>query len=146
MFWGRLADGAKELGLSSIRLDVNAPFLQEGYHASWEQPGRAPAEEELWQTAIPLTARGHVVGRLKVCGVCGLRKVSARVAVVAQMANEIEVALADYVRRQLTAAGPARATVPVEAEAEADLAAPARGDSRRRTHPMPLPGMSRAQV
>src|SRR5262249_55242147 len=66
-FWSRLTGCAAEMPLHSVRLDVNVPAIDEGYHASWVR--LADGEEDgLWRIEVPLASRGQVVGRLELAG------------------------------------------------------------------------------
>jgi UDP-GlcNAc:undecaprenyl-phosphate GlcNAc-1-phosphate transferase len=92
--WCRLTDCAEDLGLNSLHLDINAPLIQESYHAVWDRRVAPGGEDRVWRTDIPLTTRGHAVGRLRAAGERGPHCLSTKVAYVAQLAQEIEAAIA----------------------------------------------------
>jgi UDP-GlcNAc:undecaprenyl-phosphate/decaprenyl-phosphate GlcNAc-1-phosphate transferase len=87
--WNELTTRAEQLRLRSVRLDVNAPRIGEGYHAFWEL-WRGSEEDALWRTEIPLVAHARIVGRVLVTGERDDLCVSEKVALVAQMVHEIE--------------------------------------------------------
>jgi UDP-GlcNAc:undecaprenyl-phosphate GlcNAc-1-phosphate transferase len=95
--WGELWDGltasAARLDLRSVSLDVNAPAIQEGYHAVWSRGGEGEGDEDgagLWRAEIPLTACGQWVGRVEVTGRRDGECVSRKVAEVARQVAQIE--------------------------------------------------------
>jgi UDP-GlcNAc:undecaprenyl-phosphate GlcNAc-1-phosphate transferase len=107
--WARLTACASELELHSVRLDVNAPAIHEGYHARWDCQADV-ASDGLWRAEIPLTAWGHPVGRLEVAGPHDRGIVWAKIATMATLVEEIENTVT-----RLTAAG---TTAPLAAPAE----------------------------
>jgi UDP-GlcNAc:undecaprenyl-phosphate GlcNAc-1-phosphate transferase len=97
-FWCRLTACAGELGLRRLRLDLNAPLIQEGYHACWERPGGAP-EGGYWHAQIPLLALGRMVGRLDMAGRREAGCVGAKIVAVSKLIQELEVAISEQVSR-----------------------------------------------
>jgi UDP-GlcNAc:undecaprenyl-phosphate GlcNAc-1-phosphate transferase len=87
--WGRLTVVAEQLRLRSVRLDVNAPAIHEGYHARWESR-LSSLEDGLWRAEIPLSARGHLAGRLEIAGFRDEGAVWLKVAKMAALGEEIE--------------------------------------------------------
>lgn len=67
LLWETLVESAEEMGLSEIRLDVNSPAEQEGYHASWEQLGHE-TPELCWRMEFPLVIAGRTIGRVLIVG------------------------------------------------------------------------------
>ena len=65
--WATLTESAGKLGLTTIRLYINAPAIQEAYSGSWESP--LPQEpENRWEMRLPLLVAGHTVGFLEIAG------------------------------------------------------------------------------
>jgi UDP-GlcNAc:undecaprenyl-phosphate GlcNAc-1-phosphate transferase len=68
--WESLWDGLKEavfdLPVDNIELNVNAPMIQEAFHASWTR--RTSNVESIWRFDLPLVAAGHRIGHLRVGG------------------------------------------------------------------------------
>jgi UDP-GlcNAc:undecaprenyl-phosphate GlcNAc-1-phosphate transferase len=93
--WGQLTARACELNLRTIYLDVNAPAVHEGYHATWQGPDRAAAEDQgdTWSAEIPLNARGQTVGRLSVSGWRDRDPVWTKVAAMTAVAEKVEAQL-----------------------------------------------------
>jgi UDP-GlcNAc:undecaprenyl-phosphate GlcNAc-1-phosphate transferase len=95
VLWRRLLSCADGLNLRSLVLDVNAPAVQEGYHARWFRgPGPEPEGAEVWLVDIPLTAAGQAVGRVTITGPHDGEAVWRKVAAVAEVAGQIEAVLA----------------------------------------------------
>jgi UDP-GlcNAc:undecaprenyl-phosphate GlcNAc-1-phosphate transferase len=88
--WSELTVRAEKLRLRSLRLDVNAPSIGEGYHARWECGQGVREEDALWRTEIPVVVSARVVGRVMVVGEPDQVCVSEKVALVARMVHEIE--------------------------------------------------------
>ena len=64
--WSQLR-GLVERHVVRVRLDLDLPRLQEGFHARWERAG--DHDESLALTQVfPVVAAGHVIGRLEVVG------------------------------------------------------------------------------
>jgi UDP-GlcNAc:undecaprenyl-phosphate GlcNAc-1-phosphate transferase len=103
--WSGLTAYAEQLHLRSIQLDVNAPFIGEGYHACWDSWRGIEAEDALWRTEIPLLAHARTIGRVQVIGERDAVCVSEKVAVVAQMVKEIEAEILALSAREVAGAG-----------------------------------------
>jgi len=64
--WAELKEAALDLPVNHLELNLNAPMIQEGFHASWARPN--VDEEESWRFELPLLAAGHRIGHLRVSG------------------------------------------------------------------------------
>jgi len=67
LLWATLTDYADKLDLQQIRLDVNAPMLEESYHASWQRAGETDIEQN-WKFELPLVSGRHSLGILRIVG------------------------------------------------------------------------------
>lgn len=65
--WATLTEFAERQGLSRVHLDLNVPWLHEGFHATWQR-SRMPDRLERWSTSLPIHTGGRVLGRLDVTG------------------------------------------------------------------------------
>jgi UDP-GlcNAc:undecaprenyl-phosphate GlcNAc-1-phosphate transferase len=94
-YWGRLTACAERLNLSGLTLDVNAPAMQEGYHARWYSSGggRGAEEPEAWSADVPLSVAGRSVGRITLTGPSDGEPMWRKVAAVAEVAEQIEAML-----------------------------------------------------
>jgi len=90
--WRQMTEHALRLNLQSVRLDVNAPALHEGYHARWDRPHVETECQDYWYTLIPLTAGGQNVGRLEIRGLRDEVPVCDRILQVARLVEEFEKA------------------------------------------------------
>jgi UDP-GlcNAc:undecaprenyl-phosphate GlcNAc-1-phosphate transferase len=103
--WGICTSCAQELQLQTLRLDVNAPEIQEGYNARWIYPRELPDENPgVWQTEIPLMASGWRVGHLAATGVSDGAPVSNAIVRLLKLGEMLEGALADVIRAHRQAA------------------------------------------
>jgi UDP-GlcNAc:undecaprenyl-phosphate GlcNAc-1-phosphate transferase len=66
LLWTGLQEAAQDLPISNIELSVNAPIIQEGFHASWTR--HAADFEHVWRCELPLMAAGHHVGHIRAIG------------------------------------------------------------------------------
>jgi UDP-GlcNAc:undecaprenyl-phosphate/decaprenyl-phosphate GlcNAc-1-phosphate transferase len=66
--WQALKNQAAELNLKGILLDVNAPFLHEGYYANWGKAGESDEGKPLWHVEVPMASHGLSLGRLVISG------------------------------------------------------------------------------
>ncbi len=97
-FWSRLTGRAAELRLRSVRLDVNVPAIDEGYHASWVRAADGEADG-LWRVEVPLASRGHVVGRLELAGLREAEEcVSVKIAALGRFVTELEDVVGELAR------------------------------------------------
>lgn len=65
--WQPLVEFAELHGLWRLRLDLNMPWLHEGYHGSWSR-GEMPDANQQWSIRLPIVCRQRVVGRLDLVG------------------------------------------------------------------------------
>jgi UDP-GlcNAc:undecaprenyl-phosphate GlcNAc-1-phosphate transferase len=64
--WTALKEAALDLPINNLELNLNAPMIQEGFHASWAR--RNVDEETTWRFELPLLAAGHRIGHIRVAG------------------------------------------------------------------------------
>ncbi len=67
LLWAAVIESAERMCLVEVRLDVNSPAEQEGYHASWEQVVKNE-RERCWRMEFPLLIAGRPIGRLLIVG------------------------------------------------------------------------------
>lgn len=65
--WEQLVEFAENEGVSKLNLDLNVPWLEEGYHGSWQR-SRLPDRSERWTVSIPVFGGGKIAGRVEVVG------------------------------------------------------------------------------
>src|SRR5208337_3106906 len=88
--WKSLKVCAEQMGLNSVWLDVNAPFLHEGYHARWDRSEDDSAVPRLWRADVALVVEGRLGGRRGVSGLRNGEPVGEKLLRVAQLAEEVE--------------------------------------------------------
>lgn len=92
--WSEIIEYGKQLNLSMARLDVNAPAINEGYHARWNRDHQETEDAVVWHTEIPLVCQGRTVGRLEIIGRRDDEPVWQRIALLAKLVQEIEARVA----------------------------------------------------
>jgi len=65
--WSTLTEFAEKHQLSKISLDLNMPWLHEGFHASWHK-NKMPEFSERWFVKLPVVSEGRVLGRIEAFG------------------------------------------------------------------------------
>ncbi len=91
--WRTLIECASKLDLRTVRLDVNAPAIYEGYHARWDRFDQNSDTQTAWRFEIPLIVRGQMVGRLEIAGNRDDESARRKVAKIAKLAEEVENAV-----------------------------------------------------
>lgn len=64
--WSRLREFAIECELNQIMLDVNAPWMHEGFHADWKRSGLRGGTSNQWMVEIPMIVDGRILARVVV--------------------------------------------------------------------------------
>jgi hypothetical protein len=62
-----LTEFAEKHELGRTCLDLNVPWLHEGFHACWQKK-KLPEAAERWHTSLPVISKGRMLGRLEVMG------------------------------------------------------------------------------
>ncbi len=88
--WQELVTHCQELDLKEVRLDVNAPALNEGYHARWDVSHDSGEAAGLWRAEFPLVVHERVIGSLEVAGGRDGDPISDKLKALAQLINEFE--------------------------------------------------------
>jgi len=88
--WSKLTECADRLKLESVRLDVNAPAIHEGYHARWQRPDLDLESPGLWRAEIPVLVQGQTVGRLEIIGERDLEPLWMKIATLDQLTGTLE--------------------------------------------------------
>jgi UDP-GlcNAc:undecaprenyl-phosphate GlcNAc-1-phosphate transferase len=65
--WSTLVEFAEKHGMARVSMDLNMPWLHEGFHANWHRD-RMPEYSERWQIRLPLFHGSRVLGRLEFVG------------------------------------------------------------------------------
>ncbi len=67
VLWSTISEFAGKHDLYRVRLDLNLPWLHEGYNAIWER-NKVPTGLDIWHLRVPLAADHRNAGRLIVVG------------------------------------------------------------------------------
>jgi len=103
--WNSLMEFAEKHELAKVSLDLNVPWLHEGFHASWSRT-RMPDEANLWKSQIPVFANNRPLGKMLLIGrmenvnaVSVLNELAEMMeglqSVLRELASEPEIALAE---------------------------------------------------
>jgi UDP-GlcNAc:undecaprenyl-phosphate GlcNAc-1-phosphate transferase len=103
--WNDLTIRASQLGLVSMRFNVNAPALHECYHAIWSCSCGEIEESKLWRVDIPLAVAGQTVARLELSGRRSDLSASTPFADIAKLAEQFGMAVGEVA--EITAAAKA---------------------------------------
>ncbi len=124
--WAMLRVWAEHMKLKSLLLDVNAPALQEIYHARWDCDHDDPEVTKAWRAELPLTSNGQTIGRLVMSGHPEGEEVSRIMATVGKLLEDVEHAVGLLVNhgRYSSADGTAFPAVPCANDLADRLTAP----------------------
>jgi UDP-GlcNAc:undecaprenyl-phosphate/decaprenyl-phosphate GlcNAc-1-phosphate transferase len=65
--WNAFLEFADKHDLAKISLDLNVPWLHEGFHANWNRT-RMPDDAHLWRVQLPVFADDRSLGRVSIVG------------------------------------------------------------------------------
>jgi UDP-GlcNAc:undecaprenyl-phosphate GlcNAc-1-phosphate transferase len=65
--WNAFLEFAEKHDLAKISLDLNVPWLHEGFHANWNR-SRLPDDSHLWRVQLPVFANERSLGRMTLAG------------------------------------------------------------------------------
>ena len=91
--WKTITDFAESHDFIGIKLDLNLPWLHESFHADWKKPTLSE-NEQVWQTRLPLAAKGRVYGRIEISGVVGKESIYVLLMLMSDLLENLEPALA----------------------------------------------------
>lgn len=91
--WLRITAASVSLNLYRVRLSVNAPAWEEGYHARWDR-GHETGEDEggLWRALLPLSVNHCTIGELDISGRHDGKPIENKIADLARILHEFEFA------------------------------------------------------
>jgi UDP-GlcNAc:undecaprenyl-phosphate GlcNAc-1-phosphate transferase len=87
--WDVLTAAAEQLELTSLKLNMNLPWLHESYHATWHRE-HTEAAHDLWHADLPLQMQGKTVGHLRVTGSTRTGPASDWVTKFAELVSSVE--------------------------------------------------------
>jgi UDP-GlcNAc:undecaprenyl-phosphate GlcNAc-1-phosphate transferase len=90
--WQRLVTWDPSLNLCRLRLDVNAPAMNEGYHVFWDCGPQADDDEDdqCWHAQLPLAVQGRTIGALQISGRRDGASLGDTIAALAHMIHDFE--------------------------------------------------------
>ena len=138
--WQSVTEYAEKLRLVEVRLDINLAAKQEGFHAKWL--GTSTCEKrERWSADIPLFARGHLIGNLKVTG--NKPESITSCELIQQFMDMLEPLESEIVTLATSEPGPSETTkIEPNPESETRSTEVLAEDEGSSTSPMPTTGQS----
>jgi UDP-GlcNAc:undecaprenyl-phosphate/decaprenyl-phosphate GlcNAc-1-phosphate transferase len=91
--WQQIVACGDQLNLGRARLDINAPAINEGYHAQWTGdvlPEEYEDATALWSAEIPLVCHGRAIGRVAVTGRRDNQPIWEKIATLAGLVQNFE--------------------------------------------------------
>jgi UDP-GlcNAc:undecaprenyl-phosphate/decaprenyl-phosphate GlcNAc-1-phosphate transferase len=87
--WETMVEFAEKHHLAKVRLDLNMPWLHEGFHASWHK-NRMPDAAERWHVALPVVSDDRILGRIEAIGQHQAANTFAVMSSLAEMLEELQ--------------------------------------------------------
>ncbi len=109
--WCALVEFAEKNSLARISLDLNVPWLHEGFHAS-RDVFQMPELNERWHFKIPIESGGRILGRLEIVGRYEGTTTYDVLAYLSDMLQEIQPAIESLVSDMASAPTPTPASSP----------------------------------
>ncbi len=116
--WDSLIEFAESNELSKVCLDLNVPWLHEGFHANWHR-NKLPEIAEMWVVKLPVRADGRFLGRLEVYGRYDDDTSLASLSLLAELMESLQP---DFIR--LLSDSPASSEQPMVRASATQLALP----------------------
>jgi UDP-GlcNAc:undecaprenyl-phosphate GlcNAc-1-phosphate transferase len=91
-----MVEFAEKHQLAKISLDLNMPWLHEGFHASWHK-NKLPEFSERWSLRLPVVSKTKVLGRIEVLGHHQNADTYAVMTALAEMLNELQSGIQNLV-------------------------------------------------
>ena len=96
--WNTLVEFAESEQLCKLDMDLNVPWLHEGFHGSWHR-SRQLDRLERWSAGLPIFADGRIAGRVDVSGPANegatLPSVAKLIELLADLTPQIEAIMAE---------------------------------------------------
>jgi hypothetical protein len=93
-----LVANSADLNLKTINLDVNAPAINESYHAHWDRGTDQTDEAALWRAEIPLSFQQQSIGKLEVMGHRDAEPIWQKLARLSAMVQSFEAQVAEWAK------------------------------------------------
>jgi hypothetical protein len=77
-------------------LDLNMPWLHEGFHASWNK-NKMPEISERWQVRLPVVSQDRILGRIEALGKHDKSSTFPVISALAEMLEELQPCILEVV-------------------------------------------------
>ncbi|MFK7769655.1 MAG: glycosyltransferase family 4 protein [Mariniblastus sp.] len=94
--WELLCKFADDNNLVQLKMDLNAPWLHESFHATRRRSDVPKGGNHEWSSEIPLVAEGRVFGRVEIVGNEGNEKHRELIAKALVVTEQIETAFLNF--------------------------------------------------
>lgn len=68
--WQTLTEFAEAERLCKVHMDLNVPWLEEGFHGTWQR-SKMPDRHDCWNTGMPIHVSQRMAGRIDIVGPAG---------------------------------------------------------------------------
>jgi UDP-GlcNAc:undecaprenyl-phosphate/decaprenyl-phosphate GlcNAc-1-phosphate transferase len=113
--WNALTEFAEKYDLSKLSLDLNVPWLHEGFHASWNR-NRMPDDSHLWRVQVPVFADDRSLGKMVLAGHMDNIDSVAILSELVEMLDALQPEILAIASESLVDANGLPATLPINAE------------------------------
>ena len=118
--WCTMVEFAEKHGLAKISLDLNMPWLHEGFHASWHK-NKLPEFSERWFLRLPVISNTKVLGRIEVLGHHNDLNTYSTMSALSEMLGELQPGIQALVEDFTVANMPAAKPSSVLSQRQRDL-------------------------
>lgn len=95
--WQTLTEFAEVEGLCKVHMDLNVPWLEEGFHGTWQR-SKMPDRHDCWNTGLPIYVSQRMAGRIDIVGPAtqgqSIQSLSKFVLLVEDLIPQIELLVA----------------------------------------------------
>lgn len=120
--WQTLTEFADAERLCKVHMDLNVPWLEEGFHGTWQR-SKMPDRHDCWSAGLPIFVSGRIAGRLDIVGPAktgeALASLSKLVELIEDLIPQIELMVTSDAPESPSQVAAARSRLSAE-EAKAD--------------------------
>lgn len=92
--WQTLTEFAETEKLCKVHMDLNVPWLEEGFHGTWQR-SKMPDRHDCWSAGLPIFVSNRIAGRLDIVGPAktgeALASLSKLVELIEDLVPQIEL-------------------------------------------------------
>lgn len=115
--WLTLTEFAEAEQLCKVHMDLNVPWLEEGFHGTWQR-SKMPDRHDCWNAGLPIFVSNRIAGRLDIVGPAktgeALSSLSKLVELVEDLIPQIELLVTSDAPGSSNRVAPERSLLPAE--------------------------------